>query len=498
MNLEIYKNTLLEKKGLSSSAAICVLICKAYDKIYKLNMSYQDYMKISYEAERNIGSMCGKMDQIVAYESKTSLMEFKNDEINIKKIEVGCDLHIVYVDLNGKKDTKKILSRLNSIYPFPKNKNEKNIINYFGKMNTKIVEKATCLLKDGKVKELGKLMSDTQKLFDKYVSIMCLEELSAPLLHKLLNDKYIKTVTYGGKGVGSGGDGSIQFIAKDEKMQKKLIKYLKETYKMNAYPLNINKTKDINKAVIPLAGLGSRMRPFTNVIPKGFIPIVKKNKLVPMFYLLIEELIDAGISNICLIITKEQQKLYKSFFKDNKYKENITFIIQSHAKGLGNAILQAKQFISNEYFLLVLGDQFYKSSINISCTKQLLNAYAKRYTPLVSVCPVAKEKIENYGIFFFDEKTKKINKILEKPKISDIGKQEKEYYAAFGEYILDPEILELMYQFSKNNSDCEIPFTEILNNYSNAFDNFIFIPKGKMYDVGNIESYLEMTKEYYK
>lgn len=501
INIDIYKSTLPEKKGLSSSAAICILICKAFDKLYNLHLTKEDYMSIAYQSERNIKSMCGKMDQIVAYESKAALMEFVNNDTLINRIEVGKDLYMVYVDLNGKKDTKKILSSLNSIYPYPENKKEQKVIDYFGRINNNIVNEAVKLLKEGKIEKLGKLMTKAQKLFDNYVSYICEEQLTAPLLHKLLCDKYIEKITYGGKGVGSGGDGCAQFIVKDEVIQKKLIGYLKNKYNMKAYPLKISKHKKINKAVIPLAGLGSRMRPFTNVIPKGFIPVVKENKLVPVFDILIDELIQSGIEKVYLIISKQQLEFYKKYLDNkNKYKNKITIVIQKKPKGLADAILKIRKFISKESFLLVLGDQFYATKSKINCTTQLLNEYEKKQKILVSVTPIKTDKANSYGIYIFDKKTKKILNIIEKPDKKTIKKlfsNKDNCYAAFGEYIIDSNFLDYLYSI-KNENVNEIDFTEELGKFLKKHEGYVFVPKGNMYDVGNISAYLEMINNYYK
>ena len=76
---------------------------------------------------------------------------------------------MVIVDLNGKKDTKKILNDLNNCYPFPKNSTENKLVNYFGIINQKIVKRAEIYIKNGCIKKLGKLMTNSQKKFDKYV-----------------------------------------------------------------------------------------------------------------------------------------------------------------------------------------------------------------------------------------------------------------------------------------------------------------------------------------
>ena len=95
--------------------------------------------------------------------------------------------------------------------------------------------------------------------FDKYVSIACKDELTSPILHKVLNDSYIKELSYGSKGVGSQGDGMVQILAKDYESQQKIKKYLDKKLHMTAYSLTIEPTKEVRRAIIPVAGYGTRL-----------------------------------------------------------------------------------------------------------------------------------------------------------------------------------------------------------------------------------------------
>ena len=509
--IEINKNTLPQKKGFSSSASISVLVCRTFNILYNLGLSHDDEMNIAYLCERYANSKCGKMDQIVALNEGAYYMNFHNGIVNYKNIEISENIYMVYADLNSNRNTKKILSDLHEAYPFPKNKKEEYLIKYLGEYNEKIVNEAITLFKKGDAKSLGKLMSKAQRLFDKYAMPLSLEELKAPKLHSILNDEGVKKLSLGGKGVGAQGDGSIQFIVEDSSKQKELIKYLTKKLSINAYSLVIKKNideKKVKKAIIPLAGLGTRMYPFTLSIPKSFIPIVKDNQFKPIIQILVEELIDSGIEKIGLIINKNQKELYESFFskleKGTEYLSRIEFLYQEKQLGLGDAILCAKKMINEEPFLLVLGDQFYHSNSNKTCTKQLLDTYEKLKQNVISVYKVDLKDVEHYGVFFgktIKNNTYKITNILEKPSIelaknNNRFKNEDDYYIAFGEYILDERILKKLNDYKKNNKEAVIPFTEFLHEVYN--DIYAYIVDGEMYDIGNVESYKETIKRLYK
>lgn len=229
-NVEIIikNNTLPIKKGLSSSACICVLITKIYNDLFNLNLSIEEEMNIAYYGERNTNSLCGRLDQLCAYGKKLILVKFKGEKTITKVINKNHNIYMVFADLNKSKDTIKILKDLNAnIYNFKKT---------IGSENRKIIKKSLKAIEKENNQELGTLFNIAQNEFDKNIAIYS-DELKAPCLHTYLNDPYIKELTYGGKGVGSQGDGSVQFIAKNKEDQEKLVKYLNKT--IEAYKVTL-------------------------------------------------------------------------------------------------------------------------------------------------------------------------------------------------------------------------------------------------------------------
>ncbi len=119
--------TLPLKSGLSSSAAICVLVCRAFNKLYNLKLSTMGEMNVAYVGELRTASRCGRLDQACAFGVRPVLMTFDGEEIDVNRLNVKRDLHWVFADLNASKDTVKILKDLNNAFPFADGEKERAI-----------------------------------------------------------------------------------------------------------------------------------------------------------------------------------------------------------------------------------------------------------------------------------------------------------------------------------------------------------------------------------
>jgi len=243
VEIDNYKNELPVKKGLSSSASVCVLTVKAFDSLFKLNLTKKRRMELAYFGENNTPSRCGKMDQACAYDNPV-MMIFDGDKIDIKELNVGEDLYFLIVDLKKAKNTVKILKSLSDGYPFPNKKNKIEIekMNYLGNINKNIALRARQAIEEGDAKKIGELMKEAQKNFDRYLMPACPEELSAPKLHKVLNYPKIKKLVHGGKCIGSGGDGSLQLICKSKEDREKAKEILECELDVNCLYLDLKKT----------------------------------------------------------------------------------------------------------------------------------------------------------------------------------------------------------------------------------------------------------------
>lgn len=524
VTITIKKTTIPVKKGLSSSAAICVLVARAFNQLYNLHLSTMGEMNIAYNGEIETPSRCGRLDQACAFGQRPILMTFDGDKIEVRDLKIGDDFYFVFADLKSQKDTVAILRDLNKCYPFPETDIDKNVHKGLGKVNEKNIFKAIDFLAEGNQEKFGELMIEAQKDFDKLVAPACPEELTSPVLHKMFDDKKVEKLCYGYKGVGSQGDGTIQFLSKGEKEQKELINYLKNKLELDAFSLKIQKTKPIKKAIIPLAGNGTRMYPITKIIKKAFLPIIDSDNIIkPAIMVILEELVDAGIEEICLVIDKDDRPIYDSFFAgelsekivaklskqaldyeqiiDNVSKK-IRYVYQDEKLGLGHAVSLCKRFAGKEDVLLVLGDQIYKTSNNKSCTEQLLECYEKNPKLMVSAYEIPLEDAPRYGILtgtieqgqnFFS-----VDRMTEKPETSYAEEylytadgKDKKYFSVFGEYIINSRVFEILDRNIKNDfrEDGEFQITSVLDEVRQKDGMIAFIPDGEMLDAGTINSY---------
>ena len=212
------------------------------------------------------------MDQGCAYGAKPIMMVFDGERMDVVELSVKRDLHFVIVDLGAGKDTKEILNKLNHCYPFAEGEIQKNVQEYLGPVSASITKEACEALKAGDGERLGALMTRAQAEFDRYLTPACPSQLTAPVLHRVLTYEPLRPYVHGGKGVGSQGDGSAQFIAKDLESQKKAIEIIQRDLKLSCLDLVLTAGSRVRKAVIPAAGFGTRMFPATKSIKKEMFP----------------------------------------------------------------------------------------------------------------------------------------------------------------------------------------------------------------------------------
>ena len=533
VKITLKKMTLPMKSGLSSSAAICVLVARAFNQIYRLNLNTMGEMNIAYVGELRTASRCGRLDQACAFGVKPNLMIFDGDEVEVKTLNVKKHLYWVFADLCAAKDTIKILRDLNKGFPFASNKMEEHEQRALGELNQNIINKAIEYMAKGEAEALGKLMTEAQHLFDAYIAPMCPEELTAPKLHEVLNDPIIGRLSYGGKGVGSQGDGSVQFLAKDKESQEQIIEYLNSRC-MKAYPLTLKPVHTVRKAIIPVAGFGTRLYPASRSLKKDFFPIPDKDEIVkPVILILLEELMKSGIEEVCLVLGSEEERLkYRDFFETplsdehlrklspemQEYENRILaigkklkYVYQKEKRGFGHAVYQAVDFANNEPVLLLLGDTLYRSDSNKPCALQLIEKYEQYNSLMVSIHPVPLAEVSHYGLLSgtWEDKNEtvlKISQMTEKPKASYaeefLGVKckdgERKYMSVFGLYILTPEVFEQLRLDIDNaeNSEYEIELTSALDKVCNQTGMIGVQLQGRMFDMGNYTAYVNCISQY--
>ncbi len=535
VDLEITDMTLPVKSGLSSSAAICVMVAKAFNELYGLQLNSLGVMNIAYLGEQRTPSRCGRLDQACAFGVNPVCMTFDGNEIGVERIRVKKELYYVFADLMAGKDTVKILGDLNKSYPFPQTEADRRLHEALGVDNERITAQAEAYIGEGDAQKLGALMSEAQELFDEKVAPLCPQELTAPVLHETLRDGYIRSLIYGGKGVGSQGDGTVQFLAKDMAAQKELARYLEQEKGMHAWLLTLKPKSAVRKEVIPVAGFGTRLYPETRGVKKEFCPVVDRDGLVkPAILVLLEELDAVEIEEICLVINREERQLYEDYFfkplseehvrklpkqmrayedKIRRIAGKLKFQVQEEQLGFGHAVYQCRDFAAGEPVMLLLGDTIYQSNIGVPCTAQLLEAYRRYGLSMVALHKVALDQVMHYGIFAGTWENKEqtvmqLMQIAEKPKpeyakdflsVPDVSAPEN-YYAAFGAYILTREVFERLGEMTAAHvpGDGEIQLTDALDYVREHCGMMGFVPDGESFDIGNADAYRDTVSRFGK
>lgn len=514
-------NTLPIKKGLSSSAAICVVMAKAFSAIYHLNLSDNELMQDAYQGEHLALSQCGRLDQIIVKgNSKLSKMTFYENCVSIKTVPVKSEINLVIADLKGNKDTRKILNSLRSCYPIPKTKEQKAVHSMLGEKNKELVDRMYRAIEVGDLKEIGKIFNDSQALIDEAGIPIC-DEYKAPLLHKVMNDVEVKRLSYGARGIGSGGDGSVQILARDRETQIELVNYLNNELKMEAFKYDIKATHKVRKAIIPVAGFATRLYPISRAIKKAFMPINDDGIMKPLILKLVEDLDRAGIEEICLVIGSDDKEQYDNFFKkslpdehlskfDKKTQEyefnilrigeKIKYVVQKEQKGFGHAVYLCKEFAAGEPVLMILGDTYYTSNENDICIEQMIKYYDEVQKNIIAIGEVDDDEIQNVGIMTGewedDEQTKMmVKKLVEKPSLSYAKKNllmsDGKCYGNFGMWIINHYVFDQIEYNIKNRitSRGEYQFVDAIAQILNDVEVRALKINGESHDVGNIKSY---------
>jgi len=268
----------------------------------------------------------------------------------------------------------------------------------------------------------------------------------------------------------------------------------------------------IKQAIIPLAGLGTRMLPLTSIIPKEILPINGK----PNLEYILEECIEAGIKEFIFIISKQKESIKKYFFNDRfyknllskkkdprikkeylklkKYQKMIKFVYQNKPLGTGDAILKCKKYLKGDYFLMLLPDDLI---INKNCAKEMISLHKQKKCSVIASKKVDKKTVSRWGICSIKNKKKtffQITDVVEKPNIINAPSN----YAIIGRYILPVKILKEIKDL-KPGQGGEIHITDAIKNLINKNEKFYGnIFKGKYLDCGTMNGYINSGKEISK
>jgi UTP-glucose-1-phosphate uridylyltransferase/mevalonate kinase len=526
-----YKTDLPIKKGLSSSAAISVLTARAFNRIYDLKMTVRGEMELAYQGEITTPSRCGRMDQGCAYGDRPILMTFDGDNLDVSELQVPEDLYFVIVDLQAEKDTMEILARLNRSYPFADNEIERGVLDLLGPINKRIVHQAAEALQAGDAERLGELMVKSQTFFDRYAMPACPEELTSPVLHRVLAHEPLKPHVWGGKGVGSQGDGTAQFLARSEEDQQAVMEIIENDLNMPCLALSVCTGTKVRKAVIPAAGFGKRLFPASKATKKELFPIVDQDGIAkPAILYIVEEALEAGMEEIIIIVQGHDLDEFESFFNVQVPIENynklphhfqeyaqrildigrrVKFVVQERQEGFGHAVYTAREAVGNEPFLLMLGDHLYRSRCSLNCAQQLLEAYNQHGLSILGLRQTLESDIASFGTvagIWVDQPTLlSVTMFTEKPTVDYArnnlrisGIPESEFLTVFGEYIIKPQIFDYLEENINNNvrEHGEFQLTSALDRLrqEDGFQGLII--DGQRFDIGLPEHYLETLAKF--
>ena len=226
------------RKGLSSSAAICVLVARAISRVYDLGLSIEAEMAVAYAGERRTGSQCGRMDQVCAFGRGPVAMQIDGDALAFDEIRPRRAFHLLIVDLGRGKDTRRILADLNACFPSEESPTAVGVREALGPRNLATLAEAEALVRAGDARGLGELMTRAQVHFDEWIAPAS-PELAAPRLHRVLAHPSVAELGWGGKGVGSQGDGCGQIVARGPEERDALASRLEAEFGVRGLPLTL-------------------------------------------------------------------------------------------------------------------------------------------------------------------------------------------------------------------------------------------------------------------
>ena len=279
----------------------------------------------------------------------------------------------------------------------------------------------------------------------------------------------------------------------------------------------------VRKAVITAAGRGTRQYPASSAVQKEMFPLVDRDGLTkPVIQIIGEEAIESGIEEICIVTQPGEERQYREYFKrldDGMVKsfrgkdwaileseklgafgERLSFAEQHSPEGFGHAVYQAKKFVGDEPFLLMLGDHIYISDVKDRCARQIINVYEKYMCDVVTaVQPTVERLLHLFGVIRGapidpNKGIYKAELIIEKPKV-DVAREQLvtpglpagNYLAHFGMHVFGPRIFDSLEYLIKNNlrEKGEIQLTAAQEHLRQHTDKYwSLITQGQRYDTG--------------
>lgn len=260
----------------------------------------------------------------------------------------------------------------------------------------------------------------------------------------------------------------------------------------------------IKKAIIPAAGLGTGFLPATKATAKEMLPIVD----TPILQYVVEEAIESGIEELLIVTGRSKRSIEDHFDSNFELEKNlkekgklemlemvkettdiqIHYVRQSYPKGLGDAILQGKDFVGDEPFVVMLGDNIMQNHVPL--TKQLIDRHERVQASVIGVMALPEDELNLYGVVEPGEELEPglfpINHFVEKPSKEEAPSN----LASIGRYILTPEIFPLL-ETQEPGANGEIQLTDAMERLNQTQRVFAHVYEGERFDVGEKIGYLK-------
>ena len=268
----------------------------------------------------------------------------------------------------------------------------------------------------------------------------------------------------------------------------------------------------IKKCLFPAAGYGTRFLPATKAIPKEMLPVLTK----PLLQYGVEEAISAGLNTMAIVTGRGKRAIedhfdisyelehqikdtskehYLNEIRDVIEKSTFSYTRQIEMKGLGHAILSGETLIGEEPFAVILADDLCDNDGD-SVLAQMTKLYEKHRCSIVAVEEVPKEETQKYGVIageFIEDDLIRVNDMVEKPAPKDAPSN----LAIIGRYILTPDIFDILRE-TKPGRGGEIQITDALLEQAKAGRVLAYKFKGKRFDCGSVDGFVEATNYFYK